>query len=451
MAEETVVSTYEFEAGFEQKLLAFLLRDRQFFAKNQMLVEPKYLGSEIRRDVWTLGKAYLNKYSEALSYDILCNEVYKFFVDRKKKDIDIDTYYEEISEIFTQDVSAGQQYATDKVVEFARNQAMIIVLRAGAKKIMNKQPLETIATEAMKALSIGGNLNLGYDYFEETVTRTTRHYDMSENVVGTGYKRLNKWLGGGLAGGELGLVVGPPNRGKTAALINLAVGAMLARKNVIYFGLEGAERDVAIRFDMRISRIDKDHLQKGYKDVQNSVSYFHKLLKSTLIIKMYAQEEATVNDLDQYLTYEEMARGFKPDVVFIDYLNLCRRSNSKEDMWLGRNYREGKSFGTRRNLPVWSAVQAKMEALKGKVVEPHHIAEATGRVWADADVIIGLCQSDQEKEMKPMGMRWFLGKNRNRPGRKTTSIIFDNDLMLMEEDYRVAGATQPPAPAGETP
>jgi len=439
MPEEEQVVHYEFEEGFERQLLALLIRDREFYVKHQGYCETKYFASQIRRDIWELSREYLEKYiDQSLTYDILANEINHLFYKLKKKNVNIDDYLEEAALVFTADITTGKKYTSDEVLEFARSQQMKIVLTTAAKRVKTRQDLRPIANEVMKALNIGENLNLAYDYFDETITRTTRLYGMSENHVGTGCRKLDRFLGGGLAGGEMGIVVGPPSRGKTAALVNLAVGAMLNRKNVIYFGLEGAERDVAIRFDMRISRINKDLLVKEFKQVQETVTYFHNLLKSTLLIKMYAQEDATVADMDQYLIYEEMARGFKPDIIFIDYLNLCKRPNQRDDNWMGRTYREGKGLATRRNLPLWSAVQAKMDSLKSNIVLPQHIAEATGRVWADSDVIIGLCQTDDQAKTHPMEMSWYLGKNRNRPAKRRIPMIFDSDIMLIEEDKRVS-------------
>lgn len=424
---------FQFDDTFEQRLLAFLVRDIKFFLRNANLMREMYFMNQIRRDIFHFSSRYMEKYGESPSLDISKNEVYRLFEEKKKKDVAIDLYLELLEDLYQTDLSGGSSYAEDVLVSFAQSREMEKVLMDGAKLVRAKHDLSPILTGVTKVLGLGNKLELGYDYWDEVISRTSRGYDMPEQVVTTGFKRLNKFLGGGLAGGELGVIVAPPNRGKTAAMVNIAHGALVNRKNVIFIGLEGKEDDVAIRFDMRFSRIRKDLLLKESDKVRDILLYQHKLLKSKLILKMFPAETVTVSDIDQYITREEIVQGFKADLIIIDYLNLCKRSNPREDTWLGTNYREGKSMAHRRNRPIWTGVQGKEGSLRENVVSPKHIAESTIRIWADSDVVIGLCQSEEEEKKEPMELRWFLGKNRNRERGKTIPMIFDNFVMMMEE------------------
>lgn len=430
MAEE--LTQFEFDEEFEQKLLAFLVRDIKFYLRNKFVMKAGYFVSKIRGDIYFKASQYMDKYNEIIPQEDIRNEIKDMYLSKKKKDIPIDTYWELLKDLFTRDLSGGG-YAEDQVLAFAQGQEMATALKDGAQRIMGGKDLRPILTNVTKALSIANKLELGYNYFEQTIRRTSIGYEMPENTVSTGYKKLDKFLGGGLGGGEIGIIVGPSSRGKTASLVNIALGSLRQKKNVLYIVLEGKVEDIAVRFDLSLSKTSKDYLLKEADKVRDHILMVSRLLKTKLIIKGFPTETVTVDEIDQYITHEEIITELKPDLLIIDSLNLCKRSNPKEDTWLGTNYREGKAMATRRKLPLWSASQAKDDSLKGEIVEPKHIAEATIRIWSDSDVIIGLCQNDTEAEKVPSELRWYLGKNRNRPARKTIPMIFDKDIMSIEE------------------
>jgi replicative DNA helicase len=425
---------------FEESLIARVLRDKKFFFTVQSLLDENYFESLIARDLLHVANAFHTKYSsDRLTIDIVKNEIMKKLSLSKKRLTDpafkeqLSMYNEIIDRIYAMDISDGQAYSESVVVDFARRRAFTAFFIKSVEKINRGADISSLSAEVSKIDSIGTQLSLGYDYFAEVVPRTSSSYEKPEHMVSTGFKRLNRYLGGGLSGGELGLIVGPPSRGKTAVLVNLAVGALLSRKNVIYFVLEGPHTDIAVRVDMRLARVDKDELIKKSKEVHDFVTYFsEKVAKSKLILQTFPGETATVQDLANFVVHKKMVDGFEADLIIIDYLNLCKRS-TKEDIWVGRNYREGKSWAVSINKPVWSAVQAKMGALKSNIVTPHDIAEATGRIWADADVILGLCQSEVDESKTPPEMRFYLGKNRNRPAKKIIPLTFNKDVMLVEE------------------
>jgi len=435
---------FPFDEGFENILLARFVRDRKFFFSYRGVVKESYFQSSINQKIFELVSKYYNTYTENMTIEVLKNEVTKYFEYSRRNETDevyrqkYEFFLDTIDKLFTVDISSGEMYTGDAIVDFAKRKELERVILEAASRITKGENLDKISQEIIKVQAIGASVSLGYDYFKETARRITLMYEKPEHVVGTGYKRLDRYLGGGLAGGELGLVVGPPSRGKTSALVNLAVGAMINRRNAVYFVLEGPVEDVAVRFDMRLARkskiVSKGESWKSESDaVYNFVTYFSRQFKAKLILQMFPTETASVKDLDDFLTHLELVDDFVPDVIFIDYLNLCKRPFSKEDIWTGRNYREGKALATRRAKPVWSAVQAKMGALVNDVISPKDIAEATGRIWADTDVILGLCQSAEEEKKKPMEMRWYLGKNRNRPAKRIVPMIFDSSIMLIEE------------------
>lgn len=432
--------TFKFDEEFERRLLAFLVRDINFFLRNSNFVLEQHFTNQFYKDIYRTIKNYFSRYNQPISEVILRNEITNFYIKRQKRDVNIDEYFKVISELFKENISLGIEYTEDQLLNFVKNKEMENILTEGMERVLQNRDLNPILSNVTKILLIGNKLKLGYDYFKEAPARLAKlSYESNENVVPTGIKKLDRLLGGGLSAGEIGVIVAPSSRGKTAALVNFAYGAMRRRKNVIYVCLEQKVEDVGTRFDMLISQFDKDDLKKEYEKAVNHILYVEKLFKTKLVLQFFPTETVTVADIDQYISHEQIVNGFEADLIIIDSLNLCKRSNTRDEIWQGTNYREGKAIAGKRNRPLWTAAQAKDGSLTQKFVTPRMISEATIRIWSDSDVIIGLCQdekegeSEEDEKTKPKPMRIYLGKNRNRQAKREIPIIFDPNVMTMTE------------------
>jgi hypothetical protein len=147
------LTQFEFEEDFEQKLLAFFVRNLKFF-KEIPEMKPNYFVSKIRGDIYQKTEEYIKRYGELPSQEVLKNEIQEMYITKKKKDQPIDTYWEVLADLFNCDLS-GELYTRDKVLYFIRGQEMANVLKDGAKLIMDGKDLSDIPVKAQKALSIG--------------------------------------------------------------------------------------------------------------------------------------------------------------------------------------------------------------------------------------------------------------------------------------------------------
>ncbi len=437
--------SYQFDASFERKLLAFLIRDIKFFYRNSGYVREVYFASRDHKDIWIRSKKYIETYAKPITEIDLRNEITAMYYERQKQDVPIDAYFDVITDLFKVDL-ISEEYTDDLLRKFAQNKEMESALNKGLDLVDHNKELAPILQDVTKVLMIGHKLEHGYDYFDMAQERFTRSFDIEkETKVSTGIKKLDFHLRGGLALGEIGIVAAPWNRGKTALLINFSYGAMKRGKNVIYINLEGKIADIATRFDMLINQTDKDSLKLEQVRVEDSseqnryfvfVNHVGKLLKSRLILRGFPADTVTVADIEQYILHEQLISQVEFDLIVIDYLNKCRKSNPKDDSWMGASYREGQGLAGKLNKPVWSAAQIKAdEKLRYDVHSPNHIAESTNRIASDMDVIIHvLCKKDEEeKPTDPITMKLFIGKNRNNPARREVPILFHRNKMLIEE------------------
>lgn len=150
----TELTQFEFDEEFEQKLLAFFVRDLDFFNKIP-LMKPNYFVSKLREDIYRLSSEYVQKYGKLISKVDLKNEITEMYLKKKKKDVPIDMYFDLLTDLFTCDVSKDEQYAYDQVMYFIKGQEMAQALKDGAKRIMGGKDMRPILTGVTNALAIG--------------------------------------------------------------------------------------------------------------------------------------------------------------------------------------------------------------------------------------------------------------------------------------------------------
>lgn len=148
---------FDFEEGFEWKLLAFLTRDLEFFNRNKVNIRFDHFQNQYCRDICEQVQEYHIKYQEAISKEILRNEIEKMFYERKKRDSTLDEYWERIDNLFAMELT-GKQYTEDEVVKFAQCQQMKKVLGDAIDRVTNREDLTPILGDVTKALAIGSKV-----------------------------------------------------------------------------------------------------------------------------------------------------------------------------------------------------------------------------------------------------------------------------------------------------
>ena len=145
---------FDFEDTFERRLLAFLVRDLEFFNRNSHAIRFDYFENQFCRDICEQAQDYVQKYGSAFPKDILRNEIQKMFFERKRQDVTIDEYWTFIDDLFAMDLS-GEQYTEDEVLRFAQRQQMHKVLGDAIDRVTARQDLTPILADVTKAVEIG--------------------------------------------------------------------------------------------------------------------------------------------------------------------------------------------------------------------------------------------------------------------------------------------------------
>jgi replicative DNA helicase len=433
---------YQFADGFQMKILSMMARDKTFFAAYKDVLQPKYFRKEVHIDMARilidyyedeLKRASLKKTPvNAPTMEVLWEEMRKL-VDPNKKKKDIRHQYEDcIADILDADLSDAE-YIKDSVVQFGKDAAMRHAILESVDDL-ERGDFASINERVGKALRVGDDLSdLGTDYFAEAEERMKLYATGTDGIrrVPTGLSGLDKVLKGGLGDGELGVIIAPPNRGKSFALINIGAGAVLDGFNVVHYTLEMPEKQVSKRYDQRMTKKDFNYMRDNSEKVLTALMNIQKHNKGKLIIKKYKTGDCTVDTIRSHLTRLWMEKGFKPDLIIVDYGDLIqsRRTYADKRFELESVYLDLRDLGDEYSCPVWTASQANRGALDKKVITIGDLAEAFNKANI-ADFMCALCQTVEEK--RDGVMRWHIAKHRDGEA----SITLDGDI-----DYPTATMT----------
>jgi replicative DNA helicase len=225
-----------------------------------------------------------------------------------------------------------------------------------------KKTRDAIPSILEEALSISFDTHIGHDYIEDAEERY-EYYHKKESKIAFDIDYLNKITDGGLSAKTLNLFVAPPGVGKSLFLCHFSASTLLQGKNVLYITLEMAEEKIAERIDANLLDVQVQNIKNLSKEqFFSKTSQLSKKTRGKLIIKEYPPGTSSSNHFKVLLKELEMKKNFKPDVIVIDYLNLCASSRYKASTSNSYTYvksvsEELRGLGVENNIPTLSAVQ----------------------------------------------------------------------------------------------
>jgi replicative DNA helicase len=388
--------------GFQNKVLAVLVKDRAFLQQIHDIIEPSYFSSESAQWITSTVLKYFAQYKTPPTLEAL-----KVYLDEIDVDLLKTTVVENLKEVIRYTDSTDLDFTKDRTLEFCKNQKIKAAILESVQllQVGRYDEIKVAIDEAMKA---GSDRNVGHEYLEDIAARFVEN---KRNTIPTPWDVINEIMDGGLGSGEMGVFVAPAGIGKSMALVNIAAGAVKAGLNVVYYTLELAETYVGARFDSHYTGIPSQDLKFHQEEVIQKLEK----LKGRLIIKQYPTKTATVTMLAAHLDKCVM-QGFNPDLVIVDYADLLRDTSSKgavrNDIMLGNIYEDLRGMAGTYQIPIYTASQANRSALEEDIIEADKIAESYSKVMV-ADFVVSLSRKVADK-ISGTG-RWHIIKNRFGP------------------------------------
>ena len=283
-----------------------------------------------------------------------------------------------------------------------------------------------------KAYAINLNEDMGHFYFEE-IDEHIKDLTTVYNPVPTGWKFLDDRIEGGLFPKTLTCILGQVNVGKSIFLGNIATNMVLRHKNTLLISLEMSEFMYSKRVSAQLTQIPHSDLKIYANELRENVLQIGQGLDSKLVVKEYPPKSVTVRQIDAYIT-KLSHKGFKPDVIVIDYVNLIK------PMTKGLNTYEGikeiaemlRAMAFKYNIPIVTASQLKRDAFNTSNPGMEGVSESIA-LAATCDIMCSIWQEAEDKELGIINM----GIIKNRFGPNFGSAAFKikyETLTLSETD-----------------
>jgi len=295
------------------------------------------------------------------------------------------------------------EYIKATSLDFCRKQKLKEAMMKSVK-LLQRSSFDEIAEVINGALKLGSDSNFGHDYIRDFEQRFVYK---ARNPVATGWEEIDNITRQGLGIGELGVVVAPTGAGKSMALVHLGAEAVVAGKKVVYYTLELSETVVGSRFDSCITNVPlgdlRTYKEEIYEKLQN--------IEGKLIIKEYPTKSSSVTTLKNHID-KLINRGFKPDVIIVDYGDLLRPTSTLREKRheLETIYEQLRGLAQSYKCCVWTASQTNRSGLNAEVITMESISEAFNKCFV-ADFIFSISRTAEDK-INNEG-RIFVAKNRN--------------------------------------
>lgn len=437
---------YRYTPQVQLKILALLWRDEKSHTIYSDVIKPRYFSSAVHIDLCRIIADYYDRYSCSPTYDALVEQVHEMCSRSKAKSKIEDEYTGAIQSMA--DASLHDiEFIRDKVMSFGKRQALVDAVLESAD-ILEKRPdteygkIQGLVKDAM--LVGEDSQDLGQDIFsgiEDRIISYTLDDDVIERVP-TGMDMLDVCLGGGVGRTEMCVVIAPPGRGKTSALISMGAAAVEAGYSVLHVSLENNEKQILRNYDLRLLHHNMEYLQDNVDASIDAMFNIKKYMGGQLRVKKYPTKTLTVEGLRTYLDQLKVVDEFVPDVLVVDYGMIMKPAYNYTDKRNGIEsvYEDLRAVADDYNCALYTAAQGNRSSLSKKIVTTADIAECFA-IANIADIAIALCQTAKEKQQGVM--RGFLAKVRDSPdglllsGRidyETKQLSFDEIVDIGSED-----------------
>ena len=349
-------------------------------------------------------------------------------------------------------VLTNQDWLLDSTEKFCQERAIYNSITQSLEIMNGKGNLDKGAIPSLlsDALSVSFDPNVGHDYLEQYEDRYDYYHRVQEKLP-FDLEYFNKITKNGVPKKTLNVVMAGVGVGKSLTLCHFTAAYLNQGKNVLYISLELAQEEVAKRIDANLLNITFDDLMVLPKDLyQKRIDNLKQKTSGKLIVKEYPTSTASTTHLKSLLNELNLKKNFIPDVIMIDYLNICASARIKPGVANSYTYikaiaEELRGLAVEFNVPVWSATQLTRSGYGSSDPDMTDTSESFG-LPATADLFFALVVNEQMEQLKQVQVKQL--KNRyNDPSQNKKFIIgIDKSKMKL---YDVEASAQDLVDSGQ--
>ena len=308
-----------------------------------------------------------------------------------------------VPQLFTQEkidhdwlIDATEKWCQDRAIHNAIMESITII--DGKHDSLTKGALPDLLS---KALGVGFDNAVGHDYVENAEQRY-EFYHTEEDRIPFDIEYFNKITKGGVPNKTLNICLAGTGVGKSLFMCHVGAAALVEGKNVLYITMEMAEERIAERIDANLLNVPIDQLENMSKDMfTTKVADLARKTTGKLIVKEYPTGSAHAGHFRGLLNELKLKKQFEPDIIFVDYLNICASSRMKAMGGSINSYtyiksiaEELRGLAVEYNVPIFSATQTTRSGFSNSDVGLEDTSESFG-LPATADLMFALISTEE--------------------------------------------------------
>ena len=397
----------------ERTALTQLVTNEQYARKVLPFMKGDYFSDKTERTVFEEITKFVDKYNKIPTQTSLEIEV------SSRKDLNEEEFKKVVAVIQTLEstdvdfewlVNTTEQFCKDKAVYNAIVEGISII--DGKDKHRGPDAIPNILTDA---LAVGFDNRVGHDYLVDADDRFDFYHTVEEKIP-FDLEFFNRITKGGFPPKTLNIALAGTGVGKSLFMCHMAANCLSMGKNVLYITLEMAEERIAERIDanlMNISMEDLHDLPKSMYD--NKIAKIIKSTSGKLIVKEYPTASAHTGHFRGLIKELAIKKSLKPDIVFVDYLNICAstrykgQSNVNSYMYIKAIAEELRGLAVEINVPIMSATQTTRSGFTNSDIGLEDTSESFG-LPATADLMFALISNEELDELNQIAVKQL--KNR---------------------------------------
>ena len=421
----------------EKTILANLIHNEQYTRKVLPFIKGDYFSDRTERTVFEEIQKFVDKYNDLPNKNALEVEL------DSRKDLNEDDYKRVLSVvkelqkddnvIFDWLVQTTEDFCKDKAVYNAIVDGIAII--DGKDKKRGVDALPSILTDA---LAVGFDNRVGHDYLHDTDARYEFYHKVEEKIP-FDLDFFNRITKGGLPQKTLNIALAGTGVGKSLFMCHMAANCLNQGRNVLYITLEMAEERIAERIDANLMNISIDDLHELPKQMyDDKIKSIQQKTNGQLIIKEYPTASAHSNHFRGLIKELAIKKSFKPDIIFVDYLNICASSRFKVSgnvnsyMYIKAIAEELRGLAVETNVPIMSATQTTRSGFSNTDIGLEDTSESFG-LPATADLMFALISSEELEERNQIAVKQLKNRYNDPTMNKRFVIGIDRAKMRLHD------------------
>jgi len=421
----------------EQTILKNLIYNEDYLRKVLPFIKDEYFSDSVEKVLFNEITSFTETYNNSPTVEALTIAV------KERRNLTSDEV--ERCESYLQEIEKdknGQtqvQWLVDKTEKFCQEKAIYnavlgsISILDGKDKTHDKGQIPKILSDA---LAISFDNSVGHDYLDDSDSRYD-FYHRKEERIPFDLDYFNKITKGGLPNKTLNIALAGTGVGKSLFMCHVAAGCMVQGKNILYLTLEMSEEKIAERIDANLLNTDIGNLVDLPKELYDKkVTRVREKTTGKLIIKEYPTASASAIHFRTLLNELNLKRSFVPDIIFIDYLNICCSSRIKAGAninsytYVKAIAEELRGLAVEYNVPIVSATQTTRSGFTSSDPGLEDTSESFG-LPATADLMFALISSEELEELGQMMVKQLKNRYNDPTFHKRFTIGVDRAKMKL--------------------